>query len=441
MVYHIYKRNLDYSKKSKIVNVAIISFIFIYFTILAFFRNNSLDSTYLKIKEFENSYSKSFIEKVFENQISDMKKFRESNLKNILFDNQKYKKSDNPDVSVIITAYNQANCFYGALRSVQNQSLKNIEIIIIDDCSLDNTTEVIAKYMEEDKRIIYLKHESNDGKMRSRSDGIRIAKGKYITIIDGDDSLSDENILFKSFNIARLADLDIVEFIHVFFKRKQYKSINLNYRNMKNMNHRIIYQPELSFIFVDLNEPDSNAGFANRNIVSKLIKNEVLKTVVKSIGPKYTEDYLLDYEDTIMAVSLFRIAKSYYYMKECGYYVSNEECQEFFPISTNKICRPTNVKINKELDAIKYLNFLLDISKNTKIENDYIYKELIAINYYKKLDKLINKDFSYVYLILDRIYRSNTYSKTRKDRISKIKDKLLKKENIIKLKQSLTRLF
>ena len=438
MVYHLHRNYHVHMSKSKIVNIAIISLIFLYINILVVFRNNSSDPKYLKIKDFENSYSKSFIENVFENQISYMEKFRETNVNNMLIEKTVFKKNENPDVSVIITAYNQANCFYASLRSVQNQSLKNIEIIIIDDCSLDNTTEVIEKYMEEDHRIIYLKHESNDGKMKSRSDGIRIAKGKYITIIDGDDALSDENILYKSFNIARLANLDVVEFIHAFFKRKKYRGINLNYRNIKNLNNRIIYQPELKFKFVDLNEPDSNAGFANRNIVSKLIKNEILKKVVEYIGPKYNEDYLLDYEDTIMAVSLFRLAKSYYYMNECGYYVSNEECEEVFPISTMKKCKPIHFQINKELDAIKYLNFLLDISNNTEIENNYIYKELIAINYYKKLDKWINKDFSYVYLVLDRIYNSNLSSKKRKDRISKIKDKLLKKENIIRLKDPKT---
>ena len=129
--------------------------------------------------------------------------------KDLLLENKGFIRSDNPDVSVIITAYNQAHCFYGALRSVQNQSLKNIEIIIIDDCSLDNTTEVIEKYMKEDKRIIYLKHESNDGKIKSRSDGVRIAKGRYITIIDGDDALSNENILNYSYTIANIADLDV----------------------------------------------------------------------------------------------------------------------------------------------------------------------------------------------------------------------------------------
>ena len=194
MIYIIFQIN-DYSQNIKIFNSLVVVFIFCFINIVVIFRDNILDPNYLKIKKFEDSFSKSFVEKFFHNSIAEMKKFREINYKDSLSCNN-FQKKENPDISVIITAYNQANCFYGALRSVQNQSLKNIEIIIIDDCSLDNTTEVIQTYMKEDKRIIYVKHESNDGKIKSRSDGVRIAKGKYILIIDGDDSLSNENILY-----------------------------------------------------------------------------------------------------------------------------------------------------------------------------------------------------------------------------------------------------
>ena len=320
------------------------------------------------------------------------------------------------------------------MRSVQNQSLKNIEIIIIDDCSLDNTTEIITKYMKEDERIIYLKHESNDGKIKSRSDGVRIAKGKYITIIDGDDSLSNKNILYNSYTIANMAHLDIVQFRFALFKRKICINLNSNLDNIKNLKNRIIYQPELSYKFVDFSENDLIEGFANRNIVSKLIKNEVFKQILEYIGPKYTEDYILDYEDTIMSVSLFKIGNSFYYMQECGYYIAKGELEGNYPFVKSKKCKNKSFKVNKDLDSIKYLNFLLDKSTGKEIESFLIYKELIAVNKHKKLDKLKNVDFSYIYSVLARINKSEFYSPKMKKRISQIKDKLLKQENMIKLK-------
>ena len=214
-------------------------------------------------------------------------------------------------------------------------------------------------------------------------------------------------------------------------------NINFNLMNIKNMNFRIISQPELTFKFVDLKEKDSIQGFANRNIWAKIVKNEIFQKVLNFIGPKYTEDYLLDYEDTIMSVSLFHVANTYYYMNECGYYRSRGECEDTFPLLKYKKCKNKNFHINKELDSIKYLNFLLDISKGGKKEKDLLYKELISLNYYKKLEKLINSNFSYVYSILDRIYESNFESKKRQKRIHKIKDKLLQKEYIIKYKRTI----
>ena len=406
-----------------------------YFNIFDVLKNNSKDKKYLKIKDFEDSYSKTFLQNFFFNeQISEMKKYREINCKDILIETKQFKKSDNPDISVIITVYNQANKFYSALRSVQNQSLKNIEIIIIDDCSLDNTTEIITQYMKEDERIIYIKHESNDGKIKSRSDGVRIAKGKYITIIDGDDSLSNQNILYNSYTIAKMANLDIVQFRFALFNKKICINLNSNLDYIKNLKNRIIYQPELSHKFIYYSDNDLIEGYVNRNIVSKLIRNEVFKEILKYIGPKYTEDYILDYEDTIMSVSLFKKGNSFYYMHECGYYIAKGELVNNYPFIQSKKCKTKNFEVNKDLDSIKYLHFLLDKSSGSEIENFLIYKELIAVNRHKKLDKLKNVDFSNIYYILSKINQSKFYSQKMKKRISQVKDKLLKIENTIKLK-------
>ena len=205
-----FNKIINNKRCKKIFNIFIILTTFIFFHNYDTYRNRFLDITYLKIKEFESSYSKSFIDNFFsETFISLTKKFREINTENINLDHFLLTNNDHPDVSVIILVYNQANCFHKALRSVQNQSLKNIEIIVIDDCSLDNTTEVMEKYMKEDNRIKYIKNQSNKGKIASRSEGIKIAKGNYVLLIDGDDSLIHKNILYNSFTIAKIANLDI----------------------------------------------------------------------------------------------------------------------------------------------------------------------------------------------------------------------------------------
>ena len=93
------------------------------------------ESIFQEIVSFENHLNLS-------QQIFD--EFRKINCGNKLIDGyQKFNKSRNPDISVIITIHNQANDFHKVLRSVQNQSIKNIEIIIIDDCSFDNSFEII----------------------------------------------------------------------------------------------------------------------------------------------------------------------------------------------------------------------------------------------------------------------------------------------------------
>ena len=238
----------------------------------------NFDIKYKNIEEFEKSISKSFFSTFFfENEVSEIKKYIKMNEKGLLINDNpliNFKRNNNPDVSVIITVYNQAECFYKGLRSIQNQSLRNIEIIIVDDCSSDNSVDIIEKYQKEDNRIILIKHMINYGTIKSRTDAIKLAKGKYITIIDGDDLLAQKNILFYGLNIAKIGNLDIVEFKLIYNYKSIFKGNGINEGKIKNINNRIIYQPELKYIFIKLNQLWS---LKNRNICQKLIKNEVSK--------------------------------------------------------------------------------------------------------------------------------------------------------------------
>ena len=320
-----------------------------------------------------------------------------------------------PDVSVIITVNNQEKCLFKALRSVQNQSIKNIEIIIVDDFSSDNSISLISKYQNSDDRIILLKHMYNYGTMKSRSDGVKLAKGKYITIIDGDDGLATRDILFNCFKLAQSAELDIIEFNYANFVKMNYKNLGNNLSPIVKLNNRIIYQPELKFKFVKISEKDELWYYINRQIWAKFIKNNIFKKVLEFIGPKYTEDHIIIYEDTIMSVALFFIAESYYLYKLPGYYRSINECTKIISNYTRKKCGYNNCIINKIFDAFKYLNFLLDKLNSSKIETELIYHEFIKIENNYDLSNRINNNFKYVYNFLDHmIYRNFTKIQTNK---------------------------
>ncbi len=105
-------------------------------------------------------------------------------------------------VSVIIPVYNAEKFVSYTLDSVINQDYKNIEIIIIDDCSKDNSFDIISKYMALDSRIKYHKMEENSGVALARNKGVELASGRFIAYVDSDDiwlpnKLSTQLELFK----------------------------------------------------------------------------------------------------------------------------------------------------------------------------------------------------------------------------------------------------
>ena len=92
-----------------------------------------------------------------------------------------------PKISVIMSSYNRAQYIKEAIESILNQTYQDFELIIIDDCSKKETQDVIEKYAQNDKRIIFLKNEHNMGQVLTRNRGLEIAKGEYIAILDDDD--------------------------------------------------------------------------------------------------------------------------------------------------------------------------------------------------------------------------------------------------------------
>lgn len=89
--------------------------------------------------------------------------------------------------SIIVPVYNVEPYIDQCLRSVLSQTICNIEIIVVDDCSTDNSAKVVKKYCKIDNRIIFLQHDKNKGLSNTRNTGLSYAKGEFIFFVDSDD--------------------------------------------------------------------------------------------------------------------------------------------------------------------------------------------------------------------------------------------------------------
>ncbi|HIF9062225.1 TPA: glycosyltransferase [Photobacterium damselae] len=112
---------------------------------------------------------------------------------------------NNYHVTVIITTYNRVALLERAIESVLNQSFKNYELIISDDCSTDGTSYLCRKYTEQYSFIKYICNDKNSGANVSRNNALKIAQGKYITGLDDDDYFEKErlSVLLERFDESK----------------------------------------------------------------------------------------------------------------------------------------------------------------------------------------------------------------------------------------------
>ena len=103
----------------------------------------------------------------------------------------------NPLISVVIPAFNSYGFLTTAVRSVVDQTYKNFEIIIVDDCSNDDTERVVKAFTLSNDNIKYIKHDENKGLSEARNTGIMAAKGEFIAFLDADDIWSPRKLEYQ----------------------------------------------------------------------------------------------------------------------------------------------------------------------------------------------------------------------------------------------------
>jgi len=92
-----------------------------------------------------------------------------------------------PKISIIIPTYNRANLLAKSINSVLSQTYKDFELIVVDDGSTDNTSEIVENFKKNDVRIVYIHIDNSGGPAHPKNIGIKKAQGEYIAFLDDDD--------------------------------------------------------------------------------------------------------------------------------------------------------------------------------------------------------------------------------------------------------------
>ncbi len=115
-------------------------------------------------------------------------------------------------VSVLVAAYNAAPYVRKCLDSLKNQTLHDIQVIVVDDASTDNTGVIVEEYTKRDKRFVLLKQKLNMGQAKARNMALAMADGDYVCMVDSDDWLEKNALQFAAETLDSYLDTDCVLF-------------------------------------------------------------------------------------------------------------------------------------------------------------------------------------------------------------------------------------
>ena len=193
-------------------------------------------------------------------------------------------KSEKVRFSVIVCAYNLEKIIGTSLDSILIQTYKNFELIVVDDCSTDNTLSVLRKFEKKDPRVKVIANKKNSGPSISRNIAVENAIGEYIVYLDGDDTLYNKETL-KNINETIGEDGADVTYFGVQYVGGSNKSYIPTAEN----------STKEARIVCDMHFP----------VASKVWRREFLnKNNIKFIGGMYYEDMVYSIKAAILAEKL-----------------------------------------------------------------------------------------------------------------------------------------
>lgn len=207
-------------------------------------------------------------------------------------------------ISIIVPIYNIEKYLSRCLDSILAQTYKNLEVILVDDGSVDNSGMIADEYARNDQRIIVI-HQVNKGVSAARNAGLDLATGDYIGFVDGDDYI--ESDMYEI--LMRIIDEQQVDIAHCGYQMVYPSRIDYYYntREKQKMNRE-------EGVFELLKGRKIEPGLWN-----KLYKAELFKEIRLPIGIAETEDLLCNFELFCLAESsFFYDVSKYHYMLRSG---------------------------------------------------------------------------------------------------------------------------
>ena len=322
--------------------------------------------------------------------------------------------SSRPYISIIIPSFNKEKNLVKSIRSIQNQSLKNIEIIIVDDGSTDNSQKIYKYLLETDPRIRIFYHLNNMGIWRTSIDGFLYSRAKYYIYFDAEDFYTDNYVLEDAYNIIEKYELDSVRFSF------------LRSSNILNPYSRIDYEMKFPEKFTKIIYGTREFDLLTCDYGA--VWNRVTKANIFTKGLHLLDNYLLNahknlWEDRWINYLVNKMSFNYLMINRPGYlyfFKSNGEGKLKFGDSNKKfkiICEFINFWIfdlkmlpkedNKKcvINNLRQFNSTNNRYFGIPVSLNYLNKKYIP--YENLLNSLINDTFL---LNEDKIFVNNLYN-------------------------------
>ena len=270
-------------------------------------------------------------------------------------DKQKKLMNIVPNISVIIPSYNVEKYIDKCLWSVRNQTLKNIEIIVVDDGSTDKTPNIVEQHAQQDNRIIYIKNKISSGNSGTpRNQAIKIAKGEYLGFVDSDDWI--ENNMFEKLYEKTIVDkCDIISSIGFFNHNDDELEISITKISNKNTYNKILDYPAMWYkIFNRKFIINNNITFSTTPIGADLMFSFNSFVLAKSIS--IVEGIFYHYRrNRVASTNDRRKGKASYFIID----VCNDIMQ--FLIKNNILNKFSHIFIDKLLAGVSYNIKILEL--------------------------------------------------------------------------------